>query len=104
MPTLVLVNERMQNLTGLAELAVENHAEAISSRRARDLEDIEKIVRYIEPLEPFRQDLELLSVVTGVRASSSVNADDAKSGEEYILKDMEAKTLTNMFSGEKRKL
>ena len=68
MPTLVLVNERMQNLIGLADLTVENHAEAISSRRARDLEDIEKIVRYIEPLQPFRQDSELLSVVTGVRA------------------------------------
>ncbi|XP_065557765.1 uncharacterized protein LOC136025712 [Artemia franciscana] len=103
MPTLVLVNERMQNLTGLAELAVENHAEAISSRRARDLEDIEKIVRYIEPLEPFRQDLELLSVVTGVRASSSVNADDAKSVEEYILKDMEAKDIDKYVFRRKEK-
>ena len=28
MPTSVLVNERMQNLTGLVELTVENHAEA----------------------------------------------------------------------------
>ena len=93
MPTLVLVNERMQNLTGLTELTVENHAEAISSRRARDLADIEKIVRYIEPLEPFRQDSELLSVVTGVRASSSVSEDDAKSVGETILKDMEAKDI-----------
>ena len=42
--------------------------------------DIEKIVRYIEPLEPFRQESQLLNVVTGVRASSSVNTDDAKSG------------------------
>jgi hypothetical protein len=70
----------MQKLTGLAELTIENHAEVISSRRARDMADIEKIVRHIEPLEPFRQESQLLNVVTGVRASSSVNADDAKSG------------------------
>ena len=80
----------MQNLTGLGELIVENHAEAISSRKARDLVDIKKIVLYIEPLEPFGQDSQLLSVVTGVRASSSVNADDAKSLRETILKNMEA--------------
>ena len=55
MPTLFLVNERMQNLTGLAELIIENLAEAISSRRDRDLADIEKIVRYIEPLELSRR-------------------------------------------------
>ena len=29
MPTLVVVNERMQNLTGLAELTIENLKEAI---------------------------------------------------------------------------
>ena len=55
--------------------------------------DIEKIVPYIKPIEPFRQESQLLSVVTGVRASSSVNAHDAKSVGETILKDMEAKNL-----------
>ncbi|XP_065557627.1 uncharacterized protein LOC136025525 [Artemia franciscana] len=103
MPTLVLVNERMQNLTGLAELIAENHAEAISSRRARDLADIEKIVRYIEPLELFRQDSELLSVVTGVRGASPVNTDDVKSVGETILKDMEAKDIDKYVFRRKEK-
>ena len=103
MPTLVLVKERIQNLTGVAELTVENHAEAISSRRARDLADIEKIVRYIEPLEPFKQDSQLLSLVTGVRAWSSVNADDAKSVGETILKDMEAKNIDKYVFRRKEK-
>ena len=39
--------------------------------QARDQVDIEKTVRYIEPLESFRQDSQLLNVVTGVSASSS---------------------------------
>ena len=49
MPTFIFVNERMQHKTRLEELTFENHAEAISSRKDRDLLDIEKIVRYIEP-------------------------------------------------------
>ena len=56
MPASVIVNERMRNLTCLAELTIENLTEdisLISSRRARNL-DIEKIVQYIEPLESFR--------------------------------------------------
>ena len=103
MPTLVLVNERMQNLTGFAELTVENHAEAISLSRARDLADIGKIVRYIDPLETFRQDSRLLSVVIGVRASSSVNADDDKSVRETILKDMEEKDIDKYVFRRKEK-
>ena len=103
MPTLVLANELMQNLTGLTELTVENHAEAISSRRVKDLADIERIVLYIEPLEPFRQESQLLSVVTGVCASSSVNSDDAKSVGEIIQKDMDAKDLDKYVFRRKEK-
>ena len=55
--------------------------------------DIEKVVRQTEPIEPFRQDSQPLNVVTGVRASSSLNVDDAKSKGEKILKDMEAKSV-----------
>ena len=48
MPTLVLINEWMQNLTGLAELAIENHTEAMSLRRARDLANIKKVENLIQ--------------------------------------------------------
>jgi len=83
----------MQNQTGFAELTVENNAEALSSRKARDLENTEKIVRYIKSLEPCGDDSKLLNVVTGVHASLSVNVAEEKSVGEKILKDMEAKKI-----------
>ena len=50
-------------------------------RKAGDLVDINNIVRHIETLEPIRQDSKLLNVVIGVRVSSSINEDGAKSIE-----------------------
>jgi hypothetical protein len=93
----------MQKLTGLVELTIESHEEVISSRRARDMANIEKIVRYIDPLEPFRQESQLFNVVTGVHASSSVNARDAKSVGETILKGMEAKNIDKYVFRRKEK-
>ena len=81
-PTLVLVNKRRLSMTGHVELTIENYAEVVSSRKARDLVDIEKINWYIEPVESFRQDSQLLNMVTGVRTSSSVSVDGAKPVEE----------------------
>ena len=100
---LVFVNERMQNVTGLSELTIENHAKMISLRRARDLTDIKRIFRYIKPLEPKRKDSKLLIVVTGVHMSLSVSAHNDKSVVEVILKDMEAKDTEKYVSTKNEK-
>ena len=60
--------------------------------------------RYIEPKEYFRQNLQLLNVVIGVRAASPANAEVATSMGKTYLKYMEAKEIEKYFSGEWRKL
>ena len=88
------VNDVIQNLTSVLYTICDQHKEAGSSRKERDLKDTREINKFLKERSPFENTESLYNIATGVTAGPKVNFDRA----EIIGKDMVAKMMDqNVF-------
>lgn len=89
MPACMIVNNTMQELTGVRYETSEQHKEMSKSRIDRDAKDTVTLLFALQDRNPFCQDSELMNIMTGVCATPKVNVDDARRIGQKILKSME---------------
>ncbi|KAG1690300.1 hypothetical protein GQR58_007643 [Nymphon striatum] len=95
MPACAEVNNAMQLLTGVNYNTGEQNKDIAIDRQVRDMKDTHTIISYLQERTPFSSDPSLGSISTGVRATSTVNVDSAKTVGTAILTNMDGQTATD---------
>ena len=92
------INQSMQDFTGTTYQTSEPHVEASHARVKRDKEDTDKIVTFFTTINLFvDSDKSLRTIVSGVVAHESVNADQTVKVGANILESMQNKPITDHF-------
>ncbi|XP_030846422.1 uncharacterized protein LOC115926106 [Strongylocentrotus purpuratus] len=88
-PACAEVNNAMQQLTGVNYNSGEQNQDMTNARQARDMKDTHAVISCLKERSPFSSDPSLLSILTGVHATSKVNVDSSKTVGTAILTKMD---------------
>ena len=77
-----------QELTGVSYSAGEQNKDMTKCRQARDMKDTRTLLPALAESNPFTTHTELINIITGVHAESSVNVEKARKVGQGILDSM----------------
>lgn len=102
-PACAEVNSAMQEFTGVNYTTSDQHKENSPSRLSRDLKDIQMILQYLIQRNPFSPDPSLRNISNGVTAHTNVDAYEAKSVGQKLLKSMEGAKVSDFVFKKKNR-
>ncbi len=94
MPACIVVNNIMQEMSGVVYETSEQHKDLTKARLDRDMTDTNTLATALQDRNPFRQGAELTNIMTGVCANDQVNVDKAKDIGRNILQSMEGESVS----------
>ena len=94
MPACAEMNRAMLELTGVSYSTGEQNKDMTKSRQARDMKDTRTLLLALAERNPFTTHTDLINIMTGVHAESSVNVDKAREVGQSILDPMTGKAPT----------
>ena len=91
MPAHAEMNHAMLELTGVSYSTGEQNKDMTKSRQARDMKDTRTLLLALAERNPFTTHTDLINIMTGVHAESSVNVEKAREVRQSILDSMTGK-------------
>ena len=92
MPACAEMNRVMLDLTGVSYSTGEQNKDMTKSRQARDMKDTRSLLFSLAERNPFTPHQDLMNIMNGVHADSSVNVENAKEIGQTILESMTGKS------------
>ena len=93
MPACAEMNRAMLDLTGVSYSTGEQNKDMTKSRQARDMKDTRTLLLALAERNPFTPRTDLITIMTGVHAESSVNVDKAREVGQSILDSMTGQSV-----------
>ncbi len=93
MPACIVVNNVMQEMSGVVYKTSKQHKELTKARIDRDMNDTKTLMTALKDRNLFHQELELKNIMTGVCANGHVNVDKAKDIGKHILQSMQEESV-----------
>ncbi|KAG0706705.1 hypothetical protein GWK47_024292 [Chionoecetes opilio] len=93
LPSCAEIKFTMQELAGIRYGTSDQHQEATSARKERDVRDTWKLVAFLQTYDPFTEDPSIHSISSGVTGDKKVNVDKANSIGETIIASMVGKNV-----------
>ena len=90
-PACAELNRAMLALTGVSYSTGEQNKDMTKSRQARDMKDTQTRLLALAERNPFTTHTDLINIMTGVHAGSSVNVENAREVGQSILDSMTGK-------------
>ena len=94
MPACAEINRAMLELTGVSYSTSERNKDMTKSRQARDMKDTQTLLVALAERNPLTPNANLINVMTGVHAESSVDVEKARQVGQSILDSMTGKSAT----------
>ena len=91
MPACAEMNRAMLELTGVSYSTGEQNKDMTKFRQARDMKDTRTLLVALAERNPFATQTDLINIMTGVHAESSVNVEKAREVGQSILDSMTGK-------------
>ena len=88
LPACAEIKFTMQELAGIRYGTSDQHQEATSARKERDVRDTWKLLAFLQTYDPFTEDPSIHSISSGVTGDKKVNVDRANSIGEAIIASM----------------
>ena len=92
MPACAEMNRVMLDLTSVSYSTGEQNKDMTKSRQARDMKDTRSLLFSLAERNPFTPHQDLMNIMNGVHADSSVNVENAKEIGQTILESMTGKS------------
>ena len=93
LPSRALVNDAMQDLTGVKYESSDQYKDISYSRQIRDVRDTIQLLHYIRERSPFNSESDLHSIANGMTAESKVNVDQSKDIGQKIPDSMAGRNV-----------